>query len=97
MVRYFYWAINPKFKHIIITDHAALKWMDSMIKHHSPSNRQIVRFSLAMNQSGLHLLQHRAGICNGGPDAMSRLVARDISIDGRRDRSDVESPHSNIC
>ncbi len=45
-LRYLYWAIHPRFKHIIITDHAALKWMDSMIKHHSPSNRQLVRFSL---------------------------------------------------
>jgi hypothetical protein len=42
MLRYFYWAINPRFKHIIITDHAGLKWMDSMIKHHLPSNRQLV-------------------------------------------------------
>ena len=85
MLRYFYWAINPMFKHIIITDHAALKWMDSMIKHHSPSNRQLVRFSLEITQSGPHLVQHRPGIKNGGPDAISRLVATDISIDGRRD------------
>ena len=46
MLRFFYWAINPKFKHIIVTDHAALRWMDNMVKHHSPSHRQLVRFSL---------------------------------------------------
>jgi hypothetical protein len=96
MLRYFYWAINPRFKHIIITDRAALKWMDSMIKHHSPSNPQLVRFSLEINQSGPHLLQHRAGTANGGPDAMSRLVATDISIDGRRDRSNVVSPQPDL-
>jgi hypothetical protein len=31
LLRYFYWASNPKFKHIIITDHVALKWMDTML------------------------------------------------------------------
>jgi hypothetical protein len=30
------------------------------------------------------------------PDAISRLVATDTSIDGRRDRSNIESPHPNI-
>ncbi len=59
--------------------------MDSMIKHHSPSNRQLVRFSVEITHSGPHLVQHRTGIKNGGPDATSRLVATDISIDGGRD------------
>ena len=97
MLRYFYWAINPKFKHVIVTDHAALQWMDNMVKHHSPSNRQLVRFSLEINQSGPHLVEHRAGVIHGGPDALSRLVATDISIDGRRDREQpIGAPHPNI-
>jgi hypothetical protein len=68
MLRYFYWAINPKFKHIIITDQAALRWLDNMVKYHSPSNRQLVRFSLEINPSGPHVLKYRQGLLNGGPD-----------------------------
>ncbi len=96
MLRYFYWAINPKFKHIITTDHAALRWMDSMVKHQSSSRRQLVRFSLEINKSGPHVLKHRPGLLHSGPDAISRLVVTDTSIDGRRDRAGTESPHPNI-
>jgi hypothetical protein len=79
MLRYFYWAINPK--HIITTDHTALRWMDNMVKHNSPSHRQLVRFSLEINQSGSQVVKHRAGVLRGGPNALSRLV---------------QSPHPNI-
>jgi hypothetical protein len=96
MLRYFFWAINTKFKNIIITDHAALPWMDNMVKHHSLSHRQLVRFSLEINQSGPHILKHLAGAIHVVPDAISRLVATDTSIDRRRDRANIESPHPNI-
>jgi hypothetical protein len=68
-----------------------------MVTHQSTSHRQLVRFSLEINQSGPHLLKHRPGVLNGGPDSLSRLVATDISIDGLRDRTAVtEAPHPNI-
>jgi hypothetical protein len=97
MLCYFCWAINPKCKHVIVTDQAALQWMDNMVKHYSPSNRQLVRFSLEIHQSGPHLVEHRAGVIHGGPDVISRLVATDISIDGRRDRyQPIGAPPPNI-
>ena len=86
MLRHFFWAISPQFKHIIVTDHAALKWMDNMCLHNSPSHRQLVRFSLEIHQTGPHLFEHRPGITNGGPDGLSRLTGTDVSIDGYRDR-----------
>jgi hypothetical protein len=42
MLRHFYWEINPRFKHVIVTDHAALRWMSSMCQHNTPANRQLV-------------------------------------------------------
>ncbi len=36
------------------------------------------------------------GITKGGHDGLSRLTATDISIDGRRDRSDLFTPQSNL-
>ncbi len=60
-------------------------------------HRQLVYFSLEINQSGPHLLEHRPGVMHGGPDGLSRLVATDISIYGLRDRpSGVEAPHPNV-
>ena len=96
MLRHFFWAISPQFKHVIVTDHAALRWMDSMIKHNSPSNRQLVRFSLEIHQTGPHIFQHRPGLVNGGPDGLSRLTGADISIDGRRDRSAPGGPQPDV-
>jgi hypothetical protein len=94
--RHFYWAIHTRFKHVIVTDHATLKWMSSMCQHNTPANRRIVRFSLEIHQTGPHLFEHRPGITNGGPDGLSRLTGTDISIDGRRNRSVDTLPRPDI-
>ena len=57
-----------------------------MCLHNSTSQRQLVRFSLEIHQTGPHLFEHRPGITNGGPDGLSRLTGTDVSIDGYRDR-----------
>ncbi len=62
----------------------------------SPSNRQLVRFSLEIHQTGPHLFEHRPGITNGGPDGLSRLTGTDVSIDSRRDHSDLTVPQSDV-
>ncbi len=87
MLRHFFWAIPPQCKHVIVTDHVALRWMSNMCLHNSPSNRQLVRFSWEIHQTGPHIFGHWPGVTNGGPDGLSRLTGTDISIDGYRDRS----------
>ncbi len=42
MLRHFFCAISPQLKHVIVTNHAALKWMENMCLHNSPSYRQLV-------------------------------------------------------
>ncbi len=65
---------------------------------------------MEIHQTDPHFFEHLPGITDGGPDglswltgtyisidAISRLVATDISIDGRRDRTQpIGAPHPNI-
>ena len=41
------------------------------------------RFALEIESYGPYKIEHRPGVSNGAPDGLSRLVATDISVDGR--------------
>ena len=87
-LRTFRWALNPNVPHVLVTDHWALKYLRDCKKDETPSHRQLVRFALEIESYGPYTIEHRPGVRNGAPDGLSRLVATDISVDGRRSPSD---------
>jgi hypothetical protein len=83
------WCIVFMLRYIFIADHAAWRWTDKTVKHHSPSNRQLVRFSLEFTSRARKF-------CWNTALALPTVVRTAWADWGHQDRTTLEAPHLSI-